>query len=346
MNADKTIIGFKSLFTDNAKKSIFRQMKHKNIFADVMHDLANSANVKNLLKKIKQKTGADIDLEAKAIENNVKFINEQYPILKVSDFDIDDKGIKLEVETNPYFRNLNKECEQIYDFIINSTLDGFYNGFSINFNPTKVSKQDGIDVIDDVDIYGISLVSNSGLGEDSGVMEVAVRSIQNFKTMEMRSMENTKGNEKIVVKKDESEKKIEALQEEVAELKKGKEEEEKAKEIENKVEEERRKAAEEKEKLQKELEDKEAEIAKVKEKMGANKQQSVVNAEDKYRQEHGRGPIETIKEEAKNLSIGEALHLQGEFQTNNALPDETRKAMISNPSRLGIEDEIRIKKNI
>lgn len=191
----KVTNSLKSLFTQNAVISMRNQFRHKKVFVDVNHELASKLNIDNILEIVQSKN-PELSPEITAIKENLKM--SELPLFRVSGFDIDDQGLKVEVESNPYFAEIDSNHERYYNAIMNSVQEGYINGLSVNFNATRVSSEEGIDKIDDVALYGISLVDSPALGAGSRITEMLVRSIQEAK--EATKMEPERKDEKIVEK--------------------------------------------------------------------------------------------------------------------------------------------------
>lgn len=175
--ASGKIRAFKSLFTDNAIKSMEKQAKHKKIFVDISHETGANFNIKSALK-------GKIDSETfDYISDMLKY--KEIPPAKLVDFKIDETGFFVDTVLN---ENLKIIDEPYYNAIKSTLEEGFLNGISINFTTTSVKEEfiDGeyVDVIDDVDLYGISYVDNPAL-PDNNIVEVAMRSM-----LECRAGEN------------------------------------------------------------------------------------------------------------------------------------------------------------
>lgn len=184
----KVTKSFKSLFTKNAIESINEQLKHKKIFVDAMHEIASNINSKDIIKQLKEKYGEEISDELASLEAN--FNMKQLPLFKPVKFDVLDKGLYMEIETNPFFPEVDEKHESYYNAIVGSLLDKYINGMSLNFKTKDVQNEDGIEKINDVDVFGVSLVSNAALGDYSSITDVAMRSIQEvIETREEKKME-------------------------------------------------------------------------------------------------------------------------------------------------------------
>lgn len=225
-NTGKVIKSFKSLFTGNAMSSIERQLKHKKVFIDVNHEVAAYMNSKNIINNLKDKVSEDVKIQLDNLESQINL--KELPLFKPISFEIKDEGLFLEIESNPHFAKISEEYKNYYDAIIGSVVDGYLNGFSVNFNTTKVIDDNGLEKIDDVDIYGISIVPNAALTNYSGITEVAVRSMIEIRTEGEKRMEDEKKG-KMEEKKGIDESKIEEYLRKEMEVKLRKEIEEKLK---------------------------------------------------------------------------------------------------------------------
>ena len=184
----KVVKSFKSLFTGHAIESINKQLKHKKIFVDAMHEIASNINSKDVIKRLKEKYGDDISDELSNIESNLNM--KQLPMFKPIKFEVLDQGLYMEIETNPFFPEVDEKHKGYYDAVVGSLLDKYINGMSLNFATKDVLNEDGIEKINDVDVFGVSLVSNAALGDFSSITEVAMRSIQEvMETREEQKME-------------------------------------------------------------------------------------------------------------------------------------------------------------
>ena len=189
-NTGKVTNSFKSLFTGNAIESINQQLKHKKIFVDAMHEIASNINAKDVIKRLREKYGNDIGEEMENIEANLNM--KQLPMFKPVKFDVLDKGLYMEIETNPFFPEVDEKHEGYYNAVVGSLLEKYINGMSLNFKTKDVLTEDGVEKINDVDVFGVSLVSNAALGDFSSITDVAMRSIQEvMETREEKKMEKT-----------------------------------------------------------------------------------------------------------------------------------------------------------
>jgi hypothetical protein len=187
-NSGKVTKSFKSLFTPNAIESINKQLHHKKIFVDALHEIASNINSKDVIKQLKEKYGDEINEDLTNLEANLNM--KQLPLFKPVKFDVLDKGLYMEIETNPFFPEVDEKHAGYYNAIVGSLLDKYINGMSLNFQTKDVLEEDGIEKINDVDVFGVSLVANAALGDHSSITEVAMRSIKEvIETREEQKME-------------------------------------------------------------------------------------------------------------------------------------------------------------
>lgn len=250
------IKSFKSLFTENAIKSMNKQAQHKKIFTNAEHKTGVSINVSSYLDKIniskedKDKILQQVDLT-------------DLPLAKVKEVSLEEETGKLiyDIRLNPHYKTTNPSY---FDAVWGSLQDGFINGLSSTFQVTKFIDEDGIKKIDDVDLYGIEFTGGSSSTE-TNIFEVAMRASQEF------SMEEKKMEQEMERRQKDLESREKALTEKENAIK---EAETKTKEAEIKKQMEENKEL--KEKLQKELEE------KAKSNSSASRQ--IVQQEDKYGQ--------------------------------------------------------------
>lgn len=169
---------FKEFFSERALDNIKRKAKAQNIFVDVGHSVGTSLNVSHALNNIQSKTGIDISKEAEYIQQRIK--QTDVPMFKVEDIQIDDKGLFVDIRGNPFYREIDGEHRNYFDAVWKSLENGFIGGMSLNFKATEFSKlNESLTQIDDVDIYGISLVPPAN--DMATITEVAMRCVENVK---------------------------------------------------------------------------------------------------------------------------------------------------------------------
>lgn len=290
-------VSFRSLFTENAVQSMEKQAKSKKIFVDVEHETGSLVNIKHILDNM------EMDPEKKEeIMSYVK--HSDLPFAKVFDLKIDDNGLFLDTRLNPHYKNVHGEY---FDAIWKSMQDKFINGMSINFAPTKTEEKflDGrwVDVIDDVELYGISYTGNPALPENN-IVEVAMRSALDFKKGE-RMEEKKEVVEPIVEVKEVVDKvELEKVKSELEQLKQ------------NSIEKEKEEHQKSIESLQKELE----EVKKSREEL-AKEVESSAPAIAKGVVSQLKGRINDsnfageFRDKLKDCTLAEGLALQDEFKT-------------------------------
>lgn len=167
---------FKEYFTTKAIESIKRQAENERIWIDYGHEKAFDKNVQKLLNDIETRSGLSLSDEKSYLINAFK--EKDIPMFKVKDIKIDDKGLFVEIKGNPFYRDVDNEHKVYFDAIWNSLEQGFINGMSLNFKPIEFEEVgEGINKIDDVDVYGISLTGGAANGM-ANITEVATRAIE------------------------------------------------------------------------------------------------------------------------------------------------------------------------
>ena len=318
-----TLKSFKSLFTDNCIKSMEKQAKSKKVFVDAEHQFASSVNIRSILDAIQEVAidkGLNIKAETDRILDYLKV--SEFPLAKVTNINIDDKGLFLETELNPAYREVDLLHRDYFDSVWGSLKSGFLNGISINFVPTSTTQKfmegDWVTVIDDVDLYGFSYTGEPAL-PDNNIVEVAMRSAMEIRTAkeeeataskEINTLKNQLDNE--IKKREEVEKQMKEDKEMIEEQGKKRQDEMIMKELEAL----KSQVAKEQE-LRKKLEDQFSE---------QSGRKGIVSPMDKY----SSNPVDFRKDFRDNLdqlNMGQLLHLQAEFETNRYLPEETQRLL-------------------
>lgn len=170
---------FKEYFSNDCLKRIKQKLKSQKIFVDPEHITGTRHSSEKILDNIKNKTGIDVGEEVDYIKNRLKFA--EIPMFKCEEMTIDDNGLFLEVHGNPFYRDVDEEHKQYFDSVWGSLENGFINGMSFNFKPTKtVQINDNLTQIDDIDLYGVSL-TGSPSNDMASITEVAMRSIEHIR---------------------------------------------------------------------------------------------------------------------------------------------------------------------
>lgn len=322
---------FKSLFTQNFIKKFADKLKYSQVYVDALHNTAKNINIQGLLESMKKKAGKDLEGEINSIESQLEL--GQLPLAKVSDFRIDDNGIFVETELNPAYREIDETHRKYFDSIWDSLQGGFLNGMSIDFQPTKVVNQNGVDIIDDGEVFGINYVNGAALGSHSGITEVAVRSIMQTRfdnggnkmenEQEQKQKENTPPAEDISALKakfEEQQKFIDGLKERQAEEQKAKEQETIEKE---------------KQKYQQEIEQLKSKLTEMQSKPDNTQTQRKGTV---AQPPTGDKPREWYAEMAKNMSWKDLITLQAEFGLHKgSVPEQYRQLLNKEPSDVIIQ---------
>ncbi len=146
-----------------AMKKIAKDLKSKDMKVGIQHDTELSNRILNRLATIKQELMSD-NKSTKLIDEAMLFANKRMlPLGKPREVTVDEDGVFVEVEINPYLRNLEPEY---YDAIINMLEEQYLDGFSIEFdNASMHDEYDGqgrrFTIIDDLDTMGLELVSSA-----------------------------------------------------------------------------------------------------------------------------------------------------------------------------------------
>ena len=305
----RVVNGWHSLFTKNAVESMRKQMASRPVFFDVEHELASHVNIRSILDQT--------DTLASVKDKIMSYVKlPEVPMMKIASFDVDDTGLLIEGEFNPYYPDMGAEYRAHYDVVWNSAKDGFFNGFSINFLPTKFEDQiingKWVSVIDDVDLYGVSLTSKAALPENS-VVEVAVRSVVELKRsgeMQVRTMtENTidvLGEMKQMKAELEAMKLAKIESDRQAELAKMKAEQ-----------------VAEMDRLKAELASKQVELEKAKTTTVLPERRAIVSGHSE--ELTASNSLDAFRENLQNLSLGQLIQLQAEYDLTKMYPVETRE---------------------
>jgi len=164
---------FREYFTNDAIENIRQKAKSEHIWVDYGHQTAFGANLTKAFTDIETRSGLNLNQEK-------NFLNEAFrvgdiPMFKVEDIDIDDKGLFIEIHANPFYKEVDEQHSKYFDAVWNSLDNGFINGMSLNMKPISfVDINDGLRQIDDVEVYGISLVSGAA-NNMANITEVAMR---------------------------------------------------------------------------------------------------------------------------------------------------------------------------
>lgn len=170
---------FNEYFTDEAIANIKRKASSENIWVDYGHSTGTSANMENMMNKLEVRTGVNLSGEKDYLKNMLNI--SDIPMFKLNNIQIDNKGLFVEIEGNPFYRELNDEHMKKFDSTWKSLENGFINTMSLNMKPTSfVDVNEGLRQINDVDIFGISLLSGAA-NDMANITEVAMRCVEKSK---------------------------------------------------------------------------------------------------------------------------------------------------------------------
>lgn len=187
---NKIVKSFKSLFTQNAVESIKRQFKSKRVFFDALHEVGSVLNSKKRISEIKNKVEDD-SIKRMLEELDADIQMKKLPMFRGLEAEITDKGLEVSLESNPHFAEVDDEHARYYNAVTKSLLDNYIDGMSLNFSTVDYVEEDGVKKINDVELYGLSLVPGAALGPATNIAEVAMRSI---KRIERDNMTQGDGN--------------------------------------------------------------------------------------------------------------------------------------------------------
>jgi len=170
------IKSFKSIFTDKCIESIKKQAKTKPFFIDAMHQTAFSLNTKRYLE--------GKGLKSEEIEPVLNYYQiGKLPLFRLNNIDFADEGVIIDFNMNPVYRDLDEQHKSYYDAVEYSLQNGYLKGVSANFGIKSVDGPDDDLRINDVDMYGFSVMDATASSE-TNILDVAVRTMMQFRTNE------------------------------------------------------------------------------------------------------------------------------------------------------------------
>lgn len=294
-NTDGKIIDVKrSIFTDKALESMRKQAKTKKIYVDIEHKIGTKFNINHYLDQ----AGITDEQLRNAINSQLQI--SEIPLVKLNDLYKDDQGrLVADTRLNPYYRELNEDSKKYFDAVWGSVKDKFINGISFTFAATDVVNEDGIEKINDVNLFGIDLTGGAAI-PDNQIFEVGMRAAQEI-VQQRESMEG---------KMSDIESKEKELKEREAEL------DEKARVLREREEKSKQDILEKEKKEQVDLLKSVAkEVQELKEK---EQRKSIVSQENKYGQAQPTG-----NEDAQNAEYQERISkmLKEKVRTVNRYPN-------------------------
>lgn len=272
-----------SVFTRNCVDSLRRQAKAKKILVDSQHKNAARINVEHMMEQGK--------VDPKLKEGIMRqFKMTELPLFKLNDITTDTNNANrliVDARLNPSYRLVNEEHKNHFDAVWNSIQDGYINQVSFDFAAKEITPENGIDYINDLDLFGISFTNGGALPENE-VFEVAMRAAQDLTEETKMTEENNEKMKEMVTKVEDANKAAEESKQQLYKV------EEQLKEKE--MTEEKKEHKQTMESMQKEIE----ELKKTKETettptIDKTKEQPVVKTEEKTSTETQTPQMEEIK---------------------------------------------------
>jgi len=306
---------YRTKLSKKAQEKIAKDLKARDIRVGVQHqDAINDKITRNLLKLRDQLVREN--KSTLLVDEAIKFASKRkLPLGKPRKVEVDDNGVLVEVEINPFIRDIDPIY---YDAVVNMLEDGFLDGFSIEFS--NAATHDEYDesgrrysVINDLEVEGLEFVSGAA-NSGARIAEVFCRmaGIDGGDSMndELEKVEKKYKEEMEKMKKqlEEAEKKLKEADELSKQLDSEKEEKEKIKE-------EKEKLLKEKEEEEKSLKEELSELKEmIKEQKDSSKLSSakgIVKQEDKYGASRSEGSemndLEKLREELDKKSMSELV---------------------------------------
>ncbi len=333
------IKSLKEVFSEQGWNTIKKKIMGRGVFVDDNHKTVIDLKLNRYLNDLSRETGKNLDDIKAEIKRWIKA--SDMPLFKLEDAQLEDDSVMLEIAMNPYFRDIDESHKAYYDAVSNSVDEGFLNSLSLNFSPTDwteyiTDQGTCIPMINDCDVYGISLVHHAGHDDMQDVLEVSMRAVQDVITKNNQTGDGTMTKEQLKeeIKKDlKQEKKEEDLQSQIVELRKQNEEKDKALKEQNEVAEAAKVEAEknalvlEKEKLEAQLVEKDKMLQQQSTPSKGFAPQHVnttkVQADEQWRQDF-KVKLEQVSDGQSPLA--KAIVLQAENNTLGLLPEETQRA--------------------
>jgi len=136
---------------------------------DLVNDIVTQKCMDSMVNQLKDRT-MKLDFEHETFsgktEQEMEINKTKIPLGKRVDWQRKSDGIEVEWELNPTWKQINSKGEIItkYDDIIYNLKNGFYDGFSIAYYPTKTDtkqvKGEDVRLLDDVNLLNVALTGN------------------------------------------------------------------------------------------------------------------------------------------------------------------------------------------
>jgi len=194
------IESLKEIISDGAWEKIKKKILSKEVFIDENHKTVAEINVNRTINDLSRETGKDL----KEFKNNInKWMKvSDMQLLKLDAAELNNDFLDLDIVMNPHYSEIDSEHSAYSDVVWKSVQDKYLNSISFNFVPTKVTQvydavgNELVPQIEDMDIYGISLISSPAYDDMYDVLDVAVRSAQDVIVNGGKKMEEqTNGND-------------------------------------------------------------------------------------------------------------------------------------------------------
>ena len=175
----KVVKNFKEYFTEDAVKNIVRKAKNENIFVDYGHNTIFSEKLNSILSEIDTRSGIKFSDEIISgvkvkdyIKNAAKITD--IPMFKLKNMEFQNNGAFVEINANPFYREVDETHQKYFDAVWNSLENGFINGISLNMKPYTKKINEELNQIYDADVFGISLLQGAS-NDLAPITEVVAR---------------------------------------------------------------------------------------------------------------------------------------------------------------------------
>lgn len=176
------IESLKEIISEKAWEKIKKKILSKEVFIDENHKTVAEININRTINDLSRETGKDLNEFKNNINKWMKTSSMQ--LLKLDSAELNNEFLDLDIVLNPHYAEIDVEHAAYSNAIWKSVEDKYLNSISFNFVPTKVTQvydaigNELVPQIEDMDIYGISLVNSPAYDDMYDVLDVAVRSAQ------------------------------------------------------------------------------------------------------------------------------------------------------------------------